>query len=491
MPYVETIASLPIDQLVELGERVLAVVGQADPLTPISQGDLARLKEARELTPQDAVLAKRVADWVEANQAALFVSYPGPLPPFDHLRDFWSNFYEGPRNGIPALPLAFKVKPTRFLDFRLNFPFGVPACALTPQSRYIRYFSALGFDLITYKTVRDRPWNPHPFPQWAFVPGADAPITEAQLNSNDQIAAPVLATLDPAAVADVGKISLTNSFGVPSLPMDEWKRDVAVSKQVLSTGQILIVSVMGSGDDPETKALGDDELVRQFATTAWNAHDAGADIVEVNLSCPNTGGEVICRHPELSARVVKAVHESLKDTNTPILIKISYLNNELLTSLIQKCREFIRGVVAINTVSAPTRAEDDTAFFQSRPGGTDIAGLSGTAIRELGLTTVRRLADLRDKQGAKPSDWVIVGVGGVTTPDDFKAYLDAGADAVQSCSGAWANPLLAVQTREQFGRPTSKGVIRAVLDGAASAGAVAFHKPAREAMDDSRTDMVA
>jgi dihydroorotate dehydrogenase len=57
---------------------------------------------------------------------------------------------------------------------------------------------------------------------------------------------------------------------------------------------------------------------------------------------------------------------------------------------------------------------------------------------------VERLAKLRHKKGL---DYQIIGVGGVMTPADFKAYRQAGADVVMSATGAMWNPGLANQVK--------------------------------------------
>jgi tRNA-dihydrouridine synthase len=89
-----------------------------------------------------------------------------------------------------------------------------------------------------------------------------------------------------------------------------------------------------------------------------------------------------------------------------------------------------------------------------------MAGLSGEGIRLLGLNTCRHLVDLREKRGFK--DVVIVGVGGVMTPEDFDAYIAVGVDLVQSCTGLFANPELGVEirTRTVTTQTTSKSLAR-------------------------------
>jgi dihydroorotate dehydrogenase len=51
---------------------------------------------------------------------------------------------------------------------------------------------------------------------------------------------------------------------------------------------------------------------------------------------------------------------------------------------------------------------------------------------------------IRDKKGFKFS---ITGVGGVTSPEDYKEFRDAGADVVMSATGAMWNPKLAQEIK--------------------------------------------
>ncbi|MEK9161093.1 MAG: diguanylate cyclase, partial [Patescibacteria group bacterium] len=42
------------------------------------------------------------------------------------------------------------------------------------------------------------------------------------------------------------------------------------------------------------------------------------------------------------------------------------------------------------------------------------------------------------------------GVGGVTRPEDYKEYRDAGADVVMSATGAMWNPYLAKEIKDAY-----------------------------------------
>jgi dihydroorotate dehydrogenase len=466
-----TIEQLGPDQLAELGQRLYEVAPEAENSAPVSRVRIDELGEIEEPDQQQRAEMTALAAWIGASHGLLTAAYPGPTPPFDHLSGFWSNFFNGPQNGDPFPRGPFPELPTKVLDFELSFPFGVPACALTPRSEYIDYFATRGFDLLTFKTVRDRPWDPHPFPQWGFAPGIASPLEAPQLSD------PVYPTLDPGKVDDVRNASLVNSFGVPSVSVERWKMDVEESKRGLGSRQVLMVSVMGS---PE-QSRDDADLVDQFARTAAHAQEAGADIIEVNLSCPNTGGELICSDAEQSRRVIEAVHRETGG-KTPIFIKISYLDPTALGELVAKCQSHIRGIVAINAVPVTVLKRSGVRFFPNRP--NDKAGLSGAGIRRLGLSVARHLVELRKSHRASADDWIVVGVGGVSSPEDFRSYRDLGVDVVQSCSGAWLNHRLALEIRDRFGHGNKTrlwlgSVFREGLKGYRTGGVSLVTRPGR------------
>jgi dihydroorotate dehydrogenase len=63
----------------------------------------------------------------------------------------------------------------------------------------------------------------------------------------------------------------------------------------------------------------------------------------------------------------------------------------------------------------------------------------------VGLDIVGRLVRFRT---AQKYDYAIIGVGGFLTPDDYVAYREVGADAVQGATGPMWDHLLAVRVAE-------------------------------------------
>ncbi len=110
-----------------------------------------------------------------------------------------------------------------------------------------------------------------------------------------------------------------------------------------------------------------------------------------------------------------------------------------LRQIIEATVPYLQGYSAVNAVPVPvTSAEGEQAL----PGaGRNVAGVCGAALKATGLDVVSRLARIRAEERY---DFAIIGVGGLATPADYRAYLDAGADAVQGATGPMWNHRLAV-----------------------------------------------
>ncbi|MCZ2828161.1 dihydroorotate oxidase [Modestobacter sp. VKM Ac-2986] len=334
----------------------------------------------------------------------------------------------GPR--LPVRPRA--TGSWEVLGRRVGFPIGVPACPMTGTAAWVQYLAGNGFNVLTYKTVRSRAHAANAFPNWAFVPGVREPFGPG---------APPVVRADPSDWVTPGDpaVTSTNSFGVPSPDPGVWTEDVAAAVRCLAEDQLLLVSVMGEddGEGPaQLQAVADD-----FARTAVLAEAAGAPVVELNLSCPNTlgsGGGVrppICRDAELTTAIVETTRRALS-SSTGLVAKLSWLDGPALAGLLPRIAPHLDGVAAINTVQCAVQRADGTPTFPGRP----LAGVSGRAVRDLALEFTARLLELRAAGGHR---FDVLAMGGVTDPASAAALLELGAAGVQSATGAWADPYLA------------------------------------------------
>ena len=320
-----------------------------------------------------------------------------------------------------------------FLGIPVDLPFGIPAGPLL-NSRYTHAAFLEGFDIAVYKTVRSQPWACNAFPNVLSVhPQGDSIDPEGTEKDEGVLA-------DSDFGTDAARISISNSFGVPSQDPDVWQPDMALAVQQAGAGQVLVGSFQGS----RTPGMSDDAYIADCVTTARLVQETGAKIIEMNTSCPNEGhNRLLCHNPELVGRICDAVKNEIGDI--PFMIKLAYLPaDEQVETMVRDTAAHgtVQALCTINTISCKLV---DAQGGQALPGaGRDRSGVCGAAIRPAGLAMVQRVAAVRELLGV-PFD--IVGVGGVTTPADYEAYRAAGAAAVMSATGAMWNPALARQIK--------------------------------------------
>lgn len=321
-----------------------------------------------------------------------------------------------------------------FLGFKIHTPFGIPSGPLV-NSKFCKAAFEKGFDVIHYKTRRSTffPCNPHPNVLFIDVDGgADLTLQRAKKT--------VIGSTQTDA--DPTTFSITNSFGNPSPEPSIWQEDMRKAVAAEGKGQLLIASVVGTIQE----GFSEEDYYDDFAKAAKIAAHAGIKVIEVNLSCPNVASEgVLC----FSKDAVEAVCRKTKEQigNIPLLVKFGYFSKEqqeLLESIMKSILPFIAGVSAINTIPAPVIDKDGN---QALPGpGRLVAGICGASIKWAGLDMVKRLKEIREKLN---QDFGIIGVGGVMSVDDYFEYKKAGADVVQSATGAMWNPSLAKEIKQK------------------------------------------
>lgn len=342
-----------------------------------------------------------------------------------------SNFDDGPEIFEKTKPYVNQGSPKfNFLGHKVYSPFGIPAGPLL-NSSYIKYAFDNGFDVVCYKTQRSVEFTSNEFPNVLYVD------VEGDL------------TLEKAANPQIGSsytnkpkelLTITNSFGNPSRGPDFWVSDIKKALSYQKEGQLLIVSVVGTIQD----GFSSDDYYDDFAKTAELVVGAGAKAVELNLSCPNVANEgVLCYSPDAVNAVCKKTKERIGDV--PLIAKFGYFSspqNDLLEKIIKDNTDYIAGISAINTIAAPIVDKNGN---QALPGPSRLkSGVCGNAVRWAGIDMVKRLNKIREQHNCK---FEIIGVGGVMSPDDFKKYRSAGADLVQSATGAMWNPKLAAEIK--------------------------------------------
>ena len=344
---------------------------------------------------------------------------------YDIDRSWRENLDSGPALG----DLHPRVPPTSAADllgFRLASRFGI-AAGLLLDSRWILAYSRLGYDILTYKTVRTAEHPSHPPPNWVFVEEARPDGSVRRLRQPPG---------DPA------RISSAVCFGMPSMPPDYWRRDVALARQGLQPGQILVVSVVGTPKEPaHPHALAED-----YALCARWAAEAGAHLIEANLSCPNvcTAEGSLYHDPGASRLVADAVRSAIG--SRPLLLKVGRIaESARLESFLRAVHPLVDGITLVNGVTRPVLEADGTPVFGS---AFRNAGVLGRSIHEISVASVRQARQILLRHRWRLG---LFAVGGVSTPRDIDDFLQAGADAVLAGSAPMYHPLLACEYKAGSG----------------------------------------
>jgi len=314
-----------------------------------------------------------------------------------------------------------------FWGYKVYLPFGIPAGPLI-NGKFTRAALEKGFDIVIYKTVRSKKSEAHTWPNILAVEveGDLKPETGKKLKANTNYQKP---------------LSITNSFGVPSAVPDFWQKDIQDVLKNMEKGQILVGSFQGT-------KVGDGNIenyINDFCLCARLLKDTGVKVLEVNLSCPNEGTDnLLCYDTEKSLEVLKAIKKEIGDL--PLIIKIGYFKDDVaLSDFVEKVGKIVEGISAINTIS--TEIVDEHGE-QALPGkGRKISGVCGHSIKWAGLEMVEKLKKLREEFNYT---YTIIGVGGVSTPEDFQEYRKAGADIVMSATGVMWNPNLAREIKKSL-----------------------------------------
>lgn len=356
-------------------------------------------------------------------------------PFYDPTKTYDENYQNGPY-GIFADGVDLRTNQRGkydFLGFKINSPFGIPSGPLI-NSKFCQAAFEKGFDIIHYKTRRSIAFPTNEWPNVLSVE-VDGDLTLERAKK------PLLGTTN--FDKDPKKLSITNSFGNPSPePPSVWEEDMRKAVKAAGPGQLLIASVVGTIQ----KGFSEEDYYNDFAKAAQMAKGTGVKVIEVNLSCPNVASEgVVCYSKTAVISICQKTKGELGDM--PMLIKLGYFSNEqqqLLEDIIKNVLPLIAGVAAINTIPA---AVVDKEGKQALPGqGRLTAGICGASIKWAGLDMVKRLKQIREKLG---QDFAIIGVGGVMSPQDYLEYRNAGAEVVQSATGAMWNPYLAQEIKNK------------------------------------------
>ena len=172
-----------------------------------------------------------------------------------------------------------------------------------------------------------------------------------------------------------------------------------------------------------------EEAAKDYETSFGLLYDF-VDMFVINISCPNVVGLTSLQNISFLSEIIDRLLDLRRyyDEYKPILLKVSPdLSPQQLDEIIDySLRSGIDGIVAGNT----TRSREGlTTISQEKIDEIGNGGMSGAPVHKKNLELVRYIHE--KSNGMLP----IIGVGGIMSPEDAQAMLDAGASLVELYSG--------------------------------------------------------
>jgi len=202
------------------------------------------------------------------------------------------------------------------------------------------------------------------------------------------------------SIVEVYPGTFLNSVGLGNPGIDNFMTEI---KEIKKFKFPLIVSVFG-------------DSIESYIKVALKAEQAGANAIEINISCPHAEVSSIGIDKNLTFSIVKSMKEELK---VPVFVKLNPNVTNLGEIALAAQKGGADAVVAINTLAAMKVDINTKRPILSHGSG----GLSGEAIHPI---AVKKVYDLY-----KILEIPIIGCGGASNWQDVIEFILVGASAVQ------------------------------------------------------------
>ena len=270
--------------------------------------------------------------------------------------------------------------------FGIRFPNPVGlAAGFDRNGEAIRELSALGFGFIEIGTVTPRPQGGNPRPRVFRLPRDRAII---------------------------------NRIGLSNHGLEAMIRHLQRNR-----GKVIVGCNIGKNTDTQPENAAADYL------KAFRSLYQYADYFTVNISCDNSCREEFSHTPEHILQILGPLFDFRRGQSEyrPIMLKISPdLSDEEIDRITDVMTSSpLDGIVATNGTHLRQGLKTSTEAIEAIGSGR----LSGAPLTRRTVEIVRRI---HTRSGGT---YPIIGVGGLMTPDDVRAMLDAGADLVQLYTG--------------------------------------------------------
>ena len=291
-------------------------------------------------------------------------------------------------------------RPVKVAGVRFPHAVGV-AAGFDKDARVVRGLGCLGFGHVEVGTLTPEPQEGNPRPRIFRLPEDDALINRMGFpNQGAEAAADRLETLRKHVPRGTGPVVGVSLGKQKHTPLAEAGQDyLEVLDRVYSFADYLAVNV----SSPNTPGL------RELQGGRW---------IEALL------GDLVSRGREAA--------RDLGEPERPLFVKIAPdLTAGEIDDILQAVQAAgVAGVIATNTTLSREGLES--------PRRTETGGLSGRPVAERSTEVIAHVH--RATGGQLP----VLGVGGIFTPEDVRAKLDAGASGVQVYTGlVYEGPRLA------------------------------------------------
>lgn len=213
------------------------------------------------------------------------------------------------------------------------------------------------------------------------------------------------------------KSGMLNAIGLQNPGIDTFlERDVPYLKQFDTK---IIVNVCG-------------KTTEEYLETVERLSGSGIDMLEINISCPNVkeGCLAFGQDPKAVEAVTKAVK---KVAGQPVIMKLS----PNVTDITEMARAAESGgadaISLINTLTGMKIDIHKQKFILANKTG----GMSGPAVKPVALRMVYQVANAVKLP--------VIGMGGISTPEDAIEFILAGASMVAVGTANFFNPYATVE----------------------------------------------
>ena len=177
--------------------------------------------------------------------------------------------------------------------------------------------------------------------------------------------------------------------------------------------KVIIASIMGRD-------------IEEWGYLAREVTKAGADLIELNFSCPNMKhkgtGSAIGQTPILVEKFTKAVKDN---TNLPVLAKMTPNITDMCVPAISAKKGGADGISAINTIKSITGI-NNLVPEPDVNGKSSLGGYSGKAVKPIALRFISEMANNPELNNISLS-----GIGGIYTWKDAVEFMLLGCSSVQ------------------------------------------------------------